>query len=481
MDEIFKSQILDDFDYYWKKRARKRLLESLSFLPNRFKYTIGIFCTTILRPFHLGYFQYRRFYNFLEKSQWWSQEELKEYQKEKLIALLHYVYENIPYYRGILKTMKLMPGDFVSLDDLSKLPILTKEDVMNNLDKLISNKVQKKYLMMNYTSGSTGKPMFLYFDQRARFIDWSFFVWIYKLAGINTNDKYIRMWSRPFIEKNIKSIYLHEPFHRRLSLSTLPSHSNKLEEYLRLIKEFRPVFIIGSPSFFYQLACYAQNRENITVNFHVLFSTYENLYSFQRNLIESQFHCEVFNHYSSQEHLINATECDKHEGMHIDMRRCITEVVNENGEVLNNEHQGRIICTGLHNYVMPLIRYDMGDIGSISNRKCSCGRGLPILKSLDGRNSEFIRYNGKFIYSATLSVILERFKNIKECQFIQDCENGIKVNIVKRKDYSERDTQELIRTLRNMIDGRLDVVINFTDHIPRTKMGKFPFVVCRIK
>ena len=123
----------------------------------------------------------------------------------------------------------------------------------------------------------------------------------------------------------------------------------------------------------------------------------------------------------------------------------------------------------------------VGDIGAISKNPCPCGRGLPVLKSLDGRANEVLRYNKKVIYSTTLSVILWQFKNIKECQFVQESEGEIKINIVKRTAYSEKDTQELIKTLQKMIDDKLDVSVNFIDYIPRTKMGKFPFIISKIK
>lgn len=461
-------------------QARKGLLESLTFLPNWLMYPIGVFCMTIVEPLKGNYFRYREFYNFLEKSQWWPREELEEYQKERLGVLLGYVYKNVPYYEEVLRKNRLTPSDFALVDDLKKLPILTKEDVTNNLDKLISKKVKKKHLKLAYTSGSTGKPVFFYLDTKDRFINWVFMNWRCKLADIRISDKNIRFWSRPFIERNLKNICLYEPYYLRLSLSTVPTAQHRLEEYLKLIKEFKPVFVVGSPSFLYRLACYAQDTGNVTVSFPVLFSNYENLYPFQRNLIQNQFHCEVFNIYSFEENLIYATECNKHEGMHIDIRKGIMEIVGENGEVIDNMRPGRIICTGLHNYAMPLIRYDTGDVGSISNRQCSCGRGLPLLKSLDGRTSEVIKYNGKSIHPATLSVILERFRNIKECQFIQESEDRIKINIIKRETYLSKDTEELAKALKRIINEGLKIEINFVDDIPRTKFGKFQFVINRL-
>lgn len=464
-----------------KENKFKILLRKILYIiPSRLEDPVSFLCARYGLPISLGPIRYLKLYKFLKESQWWPRWRSEQYQIEKLKQLLRYAYNNVPYYTEIFQKLNLTPEDIRSIKDLRKLPILTKEDIVKNFDKLISRKINKKYLKLVWTSGSTGKPIQFYRDKRYEFVDRAFEQILLDSMNIKISDKHIYLWSRPFIEQETKDIYLYEPHIRRLSLSSTPHSLNLWDEYIKLIKQFNPIFIQGNPSMLYNLACYAQEKNIDDIKFKCFISFFENLFPYQRELIEKQFKCQVVNYYISEERVIFAIECLKQEGMHINMASGVVEILGDNGEVLSEGHSGRVVATGLYNFAMPFIRYDIGDIGSISEKSCSCGRGLPLLKSLDGRANEVIKYKDKIVYSTTLSVILWQFRNIKECQFVQQSEDEIKVNIVKRKDYSEKDTQELIKTLQKTTDEKLSVSINFVDYIPRTTMGKFPFVISKI-
>lgn len=463
-----------------ENKAKSLLNKIICISPNWLQDPISFLYLHYILPLNIGPLRYLKFYNFLKESQWWPRWKLEQYQIERLRELIKYAYNNVPYYTEVFKKLNLIPEDIKSIKDLRKLPILAKEDVVRNFDKLTSRKINKKYLKLVQTSGSTGKPMQFYRDKRYEFVEFALMRRQWDLVDIKIYDKHIYLWSRPFIEKVVKDIYLYEPHLRRLSLSSAPYSLSLWDKYIELIKQFKPIFIEGNPSMLYNLAYYMQEKNINDIKFKCFISFFENIFSYQRELIEKQFKCQVYSYYLSEERLISAFECSKHEGMHINMEGGILEILGNNGEVLSEGHLGSIVTTGLYNFATPLIRYDLGDIGSISERPCSCGRGLLLLKSLDGRSNEVIKYKDKIIYSTTLSVLLWQFKNIKECQFVQESEDEIKVNIVKRKDYTEKDTQELIKTLQKMIDEKLNVSISFVEYIPRTKVGKFPFVVSKI-
>lgn len=415
---------------------------------------------------------------FLTASQWSSRVELEQYQTKKLKQLLKHIYNNVPYYQEVFEKINLTPYDFETLSDLRKLPVLSKEDVINNFDKLISRNSNKKHMKLVTTSGSTGKPMQLYRDKRDEPIHYAFSRRALSSINVNGIDRKIYIWILPFIENGIKEVYFYEPHLKRLILSPF---FQGLDQYVKFIKQFKPSIICGSPSLLYHLACHMQENYINDIRFKGAISYFENLFDYQRELIERQFRCNVYSYYISQERVISAFECLNQNGMHIDMERGIVEIVGENGEVLPEGCSGRIVVTGLYNFVMPFVRYDTGDIGSISEVPCSCSRGLPVLKSIDGRACEVIKYKDKYINSSALSIIVSQFKNIKECQFVQENENELIINIVKRNNFSESDAKEVTRHLQRLINGGLDMKINFVESIPRTKMGKFPFVISKLK
>jgi len=420
------------------------------------------------------------FRRFLTVSQWFPQWKLEQYQLKKLRQLLNYIYNNVPYYKEIFKKNNLMPDDFGVIGDLRKLPILSKEGVIKNFDKLISRKVNKKHLELVTTSGSTGKPMQFYRDKRDESIHNAFSRRALSSVHVTGVQRKIYIWLRPFLEKGIKGIYFYEPHLKRLSLSPFAQSLNLWDEYIKFIKQFKPKIICSSPSLLYLLACYVQEKSINDISFKCIISYFENLFPYQRELIEKQFRCKVYSYYISQERVISAFECLNQKGMHIDMERGIIEIIGDNEETLSDGKSGRIIATGLHNFAIPFIRYDTGDIGSISKFPCQCGRGLLLLKSIDGRICEVIKYKGKYLNSSALSVIVSQFRNIKECQFVQQSENELILNIVKRNNFSEDNKREIIRYMHMHTDDKIDIKINFVDFIPRTKMGKFPFIISKI-
>jgi len=458
---------------------RKLLLDIDKAFPSMIP--VSLLWTSYIIPVQIGTFKIMKFNNFLDKSQWWPRSKLEEYQINKFKLLLKHAYNNVPYYAEMLRKYNLRPEDFNCIGDLKKLPILTKEDVINNFDKLISRNINKKHFKISATSGSTGKPLQFYYDKRFDFMEYAFKQRFLNWQKANRHERRIKLWSRPFIEKEVKDIYLYEPLLGRLSLSTVPHNRESLDEYLKIIQRFKPARISGNPSFLYLLACYMQEKNIDNVKFRCFSSLFENLYPYQRNLIEKQFNCEIFNRYACEERVVSAFECSRHEGMHIQSEKIILEIIGEPGESLVLGKEGRIVSTSLHNYVMPFIRYETGDVGSISEKACSCGRGLPLLSHLNGRSNEVLRYKDKYIYSATLSFIMWEFSNIKECQFVQKDGEKIIINIVKRKDYSENDTFRLIKRLKDITGDNINFEINFVENILRSQMGKFSFVVSEMK
>ena len=443
---------------------------------------LGAFNVRVKLPFVYGFCGYRRFLRFLDESQWWPLDRLEGYQLDRLRQLLYYVFENVPFYREIFKRKNLHPEDFRSLKDLGMLPILTREDLKKHFNAFISGGFSQKEFSkraeLTFTSGSTGQPVSFYQDRNAVRLEWLYQQWRNDLVHLKRNNKFIRVWAKPFIDNNIGSVYSYDTYlQRKLSLSAISPDSDKLEQCLKIIKKYKPDCIYGMPSALYTLACYAKNNLYGDVKFKVFYSLAENLYSFQRLLIEKQFHCEIFNQLGSEEFMTIGIECDRHKGMHIDMRKGLLEVVDENGSLLENGQRGRIVFTGFNNYVFPLLRYDTGDIGSVSNVPCSCGRGLTIFKSFDGRHSEAMICKDKYVYPTALSNLVRSMINIKECQFVQENERSIIINIVKDNNYIQQDSETLINKLKLHIDNEINIHINFVDNISRTKMGKFRFVI----
>lgn len=460
----------------------ERLLNKIVSLdsPYWLQEVIGDLSLTSMYLYRFSNIHMFRFRNFVMASQWSSLWQLEQYQNRKMRGLLTHAYKNVPYYTDIFRRNNLTPDDFSSVSDLRKLPVLTKEHLINNPDKLLCRKVNKKHLELVSTGGSTGTPIQVYRDKQQNVIDYIFFERSLNMINLNKYSRNVLIWGSPFLKKDASVIQIYKPYLKILLLSSLQTDSKKFTKYIELIREFRPVFIRGIPSLFYNFACFCHENKINDIQFRVFISYGENLYQHQRQFIEEQFKCTAYNQYLSSERVVTAFECGEHNGMHIDMERGVLEIVDENLQPLPEGQPGKIIATGFHNFAMPLIRYEIGDIGILSASPCSCKRGLPLLKSFEGRTSEMIRYKDKCIYPAPLSVAFQRFRAVRECQIIQEREGELILNIVKRDGFAEVDHREIMEYLRNLIHKDLDIKINFVGSITRTKMGKFPFVVSKI-
>ena len=124
---------------------------------------------------------------------------------------------------------------------------------------------------------------------------------------------------------------------------------------------------------------------------------------------------------------------------------------------------------------MPLIRYKTSDIGSFSEENCTCGRPLPLLKSLDGRAGNILIFNGRKIYPSVLSVILECLAGFKECQFIQEDSNRLRMRIVGNKFFSSNDEFSLLNKMSEAVGVGVEIEIDYMEKIPRSRMVKFVF------
>ncbi|MFH1618353.1 MAG: hypothetical protein ABIG11_00450 [bacterium] len=440
--------------------------------------------TCIFLNRHFGDAEYRKFRKFLALSQWFTRRQLEQYQTEKLKQLLDHAFKNVPYYRDIFIKNNLTPDNFNSIKDLRKLPFLTKEDVVKNPDRLISGEVDRKYLLSGRTSGTTGVPMEFFSDMRYAYRDYAFFQRHHAYLGITGYKRKIRITGvvpeNVFIPQSEQPDAIFTPQNKYLQLTGLREGLFHWEKKLELIRKFKPACIRGAPSVLYDFAGYLQEHNINDITSRVITATSENLFPYQRELIGRQFGCKVYDQYNCTEQAISAAECLRQNGMHLDMERGITEIIDNNGELLPDGKIGRIMATPLHNYAMPLIRYVTGDISAISETSCPCGRGLPLLESFDGRIKVF-RYKNKFFGAHELSPIIGELKNIKECQFVQEKETEVVINIVKRDGFSENDEKKLIKYVHDLIDEKIEIKLNFVASIPRTKMGKFQLVVSKLR
>ncbi|OGC91156.1 MAG: hypothetical protein A2W25_10225 [candidate division Zixibacteria bacterium RBG_16_53_22] len=417
-----------------------------------------------------------------EKTQWYSESELRDYQAERLRALLEHCYENIPYYRRVMDDLKLTPRDFKGLDDLQKIPILTREDVKKNFRQLIARNYKPSDLILGRTSGTTGSPLEFYWDRQAcvvkNVVDWRQKGW----GGIHFGDKMAFALGRVVVPTKQRK----PPFWRinlamrHLYLSSLHMSKDNLKAYLDKLAKFAPVALEGYPSTMHLLAHYLRGQK-LKFLVKAVFTSSEALFPKQREMIEDAFECKVFDFYGMAERVIFATECSEHTGHHINMDYGITEFIKDDSQESSNGGFARIVATGLHNYAMPLIRYQTSDLSEPRKGKCPCGRNFPLMDDVTTRVEDLIlTRDGRYISSQILSHPFKPIKNIIESQVIQEDIDRLHIKIVREKQYNDDDTKALLEGLAIRVGPEMKFDIEFVDSVPRTAAGKVKFVISKV-
>ncbi len=424
----------------------------------------------------------------LNESQWWPPDKIRELQNRRLIELVSYAYENIPYYRELFKARSLKPSDITSIADLPKLPLLTKNIVRENPEDIISRNYPAKLRVSMFTGGSTGEPL-TFFRTRDDQQNWGYAAAerSHSWTGYRIGDKRVLISVlRPYpsagdrIYQNGRNFFK-RAIHldaKKLSVQTLPGYVDKLQK-------FQPRLIHGYASALEMIANYIEGKPGLKIRPVAIICGGEQLYSRQREIIERVFACRVFRYYSSWEVHSIAAECGEHSGLHIAAENVIVEIVDDDGNPVHNGTTGRILLTNLHNFAMPFIRYEIGDKGTLGNAACACGRGLPLLTSLEGRSSDIIiTRSGKRIPGAALIHIFREPMGIARFQLVQESLDLLIINMVPESEYPrehlDRVAESIANKYRALLGSDIRISTRFVDDIASTTDGKRKFIISKI-
>jgi phenylacetate-CoA ligase len=438
--------------------------------------------TRLLRPHPVwDNVEFRRWYAALLESQWRTREQIEEDQLAQLRRLIAHAYENVPYYRRIFDEHKLRPGDVRSLEDLAKIPILTKETVRANLEDLIARNYDRSKLRLKTTSGSTGSPLTLYDegipsvirDAAFRYRQWSW-------AGYRFGDRVANLRYAVSREDGSgrKAGWDYNARDNELQISPFGMDDERMSRYAALLNQFNPRFVSTMPSSLEVLIRFtARNRISLP-KVEGIFCESENVYPWQRELFETHFHGRVFAGYGHSERCLDAVECERHAGYAVSMEYGLLELIDPHREPVTQAGQtGRMVGTGFDTYAMPLIRYETDDLAVLAPDRCSCGREGQILQEIKGRIGEFVvSQNGALvslpaIYGAIHSPVLAQ---VREYRFLQEREGELVILIVPATGISTGSLeQQLSSEIYQRIDeGDLVVQFRFMENLPRTLSGK---------
>lgn len=416
--------------------------------------------------------------NFLRESQWWSFDKLQAYQNEKLKVLVETACRQVPFYRKLFADYGLTANDIQTVADLKKLPVLTKQTIQENLSTLINPQYPKNDLFVNTTSGSTGPPALFYLTTEQDSWRWATRYRFWEWAGYSIGDPFINVtWHPP---DSIKKRIYNFLFRRTLAFfyNTERSFTGQIENdifenFIKLLQQQKSDFLLSYPSATYLAAQYIK-RENIKgIRLKAILTQSESLLPHHRKFIEEVFQCPVFDYYGmGGEGFHIAGECEARQGYHIAMEDVVVEFLKD-GQPAAEGEMAHVVTTPLHNSGFPMLRYDTGDLASFTNRKCKCGRELPLIDTICGRQSDVVvTPNGHFLSTLYFSELLENVPGVEDFQMVQKEPEAIKVILVENSKYTPKQAEQIKQAIQQTTENDLLITIEYTDSIPLTKAGK---------
>lgn len=417
----------------------------------------------------------------LLESQFYHEEEMKRFVENRFITLIQHAVKNVPFYKKMTKAREIRIDDIKGVSDLEKLPIIRKEQIQKSPESFLADGFQKSDLILINTSGTTGKTLKIFVDRDSRGYGYAFFSRLKVWAGIDSKLPNVTFAGRTIVPPNTSR----PPFWRRNIImnnylfSSYHLTPSNLGYYVDQLRKIQPHFIDSYPSSIYTLSQFIKENNIMGIAPKAIITSSETLFDYQRRVIEEAFHCPVFDQYGAAEQVVFISQCE--EGTyHIHPEFGIVEFLREDGSRAAVGEPARLICTGFTNAAMPLIRYDIGDTGVLSDRKCSCGRNFPVIEHIVGRTDDLIiTRDGRRV--GRLDPVFKGVKSIKEAQIVQEDYDHIVLYIVPGKHIQSTEVEAVIWELKKRLGGQIDIRVEMVKEIARTARGKFRSVVSKLK
>lgn len=429
-----------------------------------------------------------KYLEVLQKSQKCSFEEQIKMQKKNLLNIIKHAVNNVPYYNKLNIDLENFAEETI-FEDIKNIPFLDKNILRKEFESLQYNGGDRK-TYYNTSGGSTGEAA--RFIQDDYYSDWNlaasllFDSW----TGYQLGEPTIQLWAA---ERDIvydKRDYKHllaEWIRNRKLLNAFKMTEDNIIQYIEQINMFKPKLIVAFVNSIYELALYAFRKNIVVHSPKGIIVTAETLYEEQREIIQKVFNCQVFNRYGSREIGAIACECEKQNGLHINIFNQFIEVVNDDGKSCDFGEEGNIVVTNLKNYSMPIIRFKIGDRGVLSDRICECGRNLPLFDKIIGRTNSFIRTRkGTVDAPAVLSLFLykndkEVFESFSKFQIIQEEIDKIVIKVkIEKHDIWQKEKEILRFKFSKVFNDDTEVIFQEVEEIDSTITGKRQLVISKV-
>ena len=425
----------------------------------------------------------RAFYylQVMNKRAFWDRGKLRRYQNKKLRNIVMYAYANSPFYRRKFKQTEIRPEEIKTIEDLNKLPIIRKDELIKNLDDVVSRTFNVTNLKVQRTSGSTGRPLYIYMTESENEFRKAKHLRAQIACGQKPWHKWVTITSPLHFAETTR-------FQRLLGLYAVTPISvfDDIATQISKIEKLKPEVLDGYSNSIFLLAKEVHKRGLETIKPKFLVSGAELINTSSREFIEDVFAAPLYDQYASVEFERMAWQCPEKTEYHIDSDSLVMQFVDENGDEVEPGEEGEIVCTSLFNYAMPFIRYALDDVGIPSETaECPCGRTFPLMKVMEGRKTSILVFpSGRVLAPFAFMLAVWNFKYygcIDLFRIIQKRKDLILFKLrlnesIVDESVIQKELQRHLRKTLNIKEDETTFEVEFVDEMPLDKTGKFQIV-----
>ena len=414
----------------------------------------------------------------LKKMQWMRKQDLERIQLKKLRMMIKYAYDYVPYYHELFDSARIKPKDIKCLKDLQKIPLTDKKAVQKDYSRMIARGMDLANCYMVSTTGSTGRPLKIFYDDIVDNHRCALWRYVFLECGLYPRDTLVfihALGRKSYVKPRFSAKHAHARAYMKLADLSL---YNPINENIEILERIGPDAIYTYPSVLAILAKHVLEEKISKIRPKLIFTIAETVTPHCRKIVQA-FGVDISDIYGSAEFERMAFECNEHTGLHV-MPDCVLEFLKE-GEAVNFGEEGEIVVTGLYNYVMPLIRYKIRDVGVPSDERCSCGRNFPLIKTLVGRTDDFLVLpNGTIISPRNINVI-ENIPGILQYQTVQEKRDRFVVKVMKGEKFGEDTINQIKEIIKAGCLGEdITVDVKIVDKIPKERTGKIRTIISKV-
>ena len=419
---------------------------------------------------------------FLKASQYWTKEQLDDWQLRQLVNIVRYAGKYVPFYSQFFDEHKIEWSSIKCLADIKRLPIIDKKIIQSRPIEFISERFQRTELISRTTGGSTGTPLTVWADQDFISKDKANTQHYMQIFGLDIfSFKSVRLYGDAIDSEKIKQGEYWRFENNKLVMSSFHINSNTIKSYVLMLKHHEPVYIHTRASAVLTFIRNAQLMRIQLPSVKYIFCDGEYLTVGQRKIIEQAFQGRVINIYGHTEGALVGHPCEYSDSLHFMPQVGILELLDENGKDVTAEGaKGEIVSTGFNNFAFPLIRYRTGDIAiKGSQLLCKCSRHYTLINEVEGRVQDYVVDKNKHLVPIAPAIFNYNdmdWEGITEFKVVQETVGELIFLLV----YQGLNNTEVAR----MYEGKLEkilginfkITIIFVDHLEKTKIGKYRYL-----